>query len=188
MVSRIPLRRALHHFPPSSAGYVWTTEGEYSAANAACRAGLRQLLDPLPRSGTVVVDLTACTGALSIEAARLGFAVVAVDSNPLHVECVRTNAAVAGVHNLVAVCADATTYVPPDADLCVAVVDPPWGGRHRVSRDAAPLELRLGGVLVEDVVRRYDHCVLSAPHNYAFTPATRTWTRVRVGRHYLLFK
>ena len=188
MVSRVPPSRALRHFPPSTAEYVWTTEGEYSAANAACRAGLRHLLDPLPRTGTVVVDLTACTGALSIEAARLGFSVVAVDSNPLHVECVRTNAAAAGVRDLSAVCADATTYVPPDADLRVAVVDPPWGGRNRVSRGARPLELRLGGVLVEDVVRRYDHCVLSAPHNYAFTPVTRTWTRARVGRHYLLFK
>ncbi len=95
----------------------------------------RLLLSMLPDTigpGTAVVDVGTGTGVLSVAAAHLGATVLAIDSDPAAIDVARSNVALNGVTDRVAVARADIVSLRPDGD--VALVNMTLDGH----REAAP--------------------------------------------------
>ena len=115
--------------------------------------GVRAVLEAArPRAGTTAVDFGCGTGSLSLALARQGLNVIAVDISPAMLECLRKNAARAGLAGITCVVAAVEHFDLPPATVDLVVSNYPFHflpNRHKQGLlHAAAYWLRPGGRLV----------------------------------------
>lgn len=106
----------------------WRVCDRPGGLNASLAAAMAWLA--APPGGCVAANPFAGSGTLAIELALADrrARVEAFDADPAAVDCVRRNAAAAGVDARVrATTGDAAAWALPDASLDLVLADPPWG-------------------------------------------------------------